>query len=76
MSNADEMLNELGYKKIIDNKTKIIYDKKGEYFDKRIVFKLADKTVQAGLDTYEIEDINMQELQAINKKVKELQWIQ
>lgn len=76
MSNADEMLSKLGYKKIIDNKTKIIYDKKDEYFDKRIVFKLADKTVQVGLDTYEIEDINMQELQAINEKVKELKWIQ
>lgn len=73
---ADDILNELGYKKIIDNKTKITYQKKGEYFDKKIVFKLDDKTVQVEFDTYEVADINIQELQVINKKCKELGWIE
>ena len=67
---ADEMFEELGYSKIYDNEDILeLYDKKN--FNKKIVFYKNWKEV-AKLYTFEI---SMQELQAINKKCKELNWL-
>ena len=58
--------------KIINNKTTLNYEKEGLYMDKEIVFELLDKSVTAGYGTGECCHISMEELQAINKKCKEL----
>ena len=65
MSEADELFDELGYEKKHDNRRRIVYKK----VLAEIEFNLKQKYifVDFGLD--------MQELQAINKKVKELGWI-
>lgn len=65
MSEADELFDELGYEKKHDNKRRIVYKKPLA----EIEFNLKQKYifVDFGLD--------MQELQAINKKVEELGWI-
>ena len=72
MSKADEMLKSLGYEKIIESNVRIDYEKEGQFFDKEIVFGLIDKIICVELGTGESANINMQELQAINEKVKEL----
>lgn len=71
---ADEMFEKLGYEKIIENNVKINYEKEGHFFDKEIVFGLIDNIVCIELGTGESANINMQELQAINKKCEELGW--
>lgn len=72
---ADEMFKELGYEKIVESNVKINYEKYGQFFDKEIVFGLIDKIVVTELGTGESANLNMPELQAINKKCKELKWI-
>lgn len=74
MSKADEMFEKLGYEKIIESNVRIDYEKEGQFFDKEIVFELIDKIICVELGTGESANINMQELQAINEKVKELGW--
>ena len=74
MSKADGMFEELGYEKIIESNVRIDYEKEGQFFDKEIVFGLIDKIICVELGTGESANINMQELQAINEKVKELGW--
>jgi hypothetical protein len=71
---ADEVFEELGYEKIIESNVRIDYEKEGQFFDKEIVFGLIDKIVCVELGTGESANINVQELQAINKKVEELGW--
>jgi hypothetical protein len=71
---ADEMFEKLGYEKIIESNVRIDYEKEGQFFDKEIVFGLIDKIVCVELGTGESGNINVQELQAINKKVEELGW--
>ena len=61
MSKADEMFDELFYSKIHDNKRRILY--KAGF--SRIEFNKNMKTIY-------VDNINMEELQAINEKVKEL----
>lgn len=67
MSKADEMLEKLGYKKFHENSTDVRYSNSSHEI---IAFYGAVKTFDK--NTY---PINMQELQAINEKVKELGWI-
>lgn len=74
---ADELFEELGYKKI-ENKHYIIFEK-GVSTRNRIIFSRLTKTVCCILIDEDYEwndgmDIDMQELQAINKKVEELGW--
>lgn len=76
MSKADEMFEKLGYEKIIESNVRIDYEKEGQFFDKEIVFELIDKIICVELGTGESANINMQELQAINLKCKELEWIE
>lgn len=65
MSKADEMFDEIGYEKIHDNKRRITY----KNFFGKIEFYMKNKWIYTNFN------IEMQELQAINEKVKELGWI-
>ena len=72
---ADEMMKELGYEKTEDIRTEFgsVYYKKEKHFicyaDAKILFHYKTKKI-----TIQKDFITMQELQAINKKVKELGW--
>lgn len=73
MSEADEMFKELGYKKTYSvNNDEILmigYGLNNEKIDEcEIIFLKKAKTIIIGIA------IGMQELQAINEKVKELGW--
>lgn len=71
MSKADKMFEKLGYKiVIIKEEMGIWYVNKGYSGINRLYFNKIDKKMHMELDY----DINMQELQAINEKVKELGW--
>ena len=78
MSKADEIFEELGYKKE-DRKNGygsiwgVQYTNKKE--DIEIIFDYTDKQVCTGALSNEPIYIDMQELQAINEKCKELGWI-
>ncbi len=66
MKKADEMFKELGYLKTENKDISII------------TYSGNETLIQFFLNTKSIEIasiINMQELQAINEKVKEMQWI-
>ena len=71
MKTADEMFEELGYEK-----KETTWNEKGKkHF---IEYNSNDTQIQFSLDTKHIlitNILNMQELQAINKKVEELGWI-
>ena len=69
MSKADEMFEELGYTKD-DIGDKIIY----QLNDHEICFYIYRKMFDCGCGIGR-EFINMQELQAINEKCKELGWL-
>lgn len=75
MSKADKMFEELGYEIEIENKKRITYVYEGQFFDKYIIFEIIDKHIVIELGTGESTNINMQELQAINEKCKELGWL-
>lgn len=70
---ADEMFEELGYK-IVESNKYIRYQKMNNYY---IDFDLKNRSTRVSSFTrphrYAIY-FNMQELQAINKKVQELGW--
>ena len=79
MKTADEMFEKLGYEKTKNNEYHVIYEK-GASIRNRIIFSKITKTVCCILINEDYEwndgiDIDMQELQAINKKVEELGWI-
>lgn len=72
---ADEMLKNLGYEKVTDDKYSFEYRKilDDDLFE--INFWKEDKTISKNYYR-EIGYITLQELQAINKKCKELGWIE
>ena len=75
MSNADEIFEELGYKKHTNN-NQIGYYQYDNYNNMiLILFTVDKKTVALRYDECYAPAIDMQELQAINEKVKELGWI-
>ena len=80
---ADEMFEELGYKKIKENVfeetqngnvTELVLYRHKKDFTREIEF-WNDKTVSKQDTDFDIAYITMQELQAINKKAEELGWI-
>lgn len=76
MSKADEMFEKLGYKLETNTPTNLIYLDED---DKEIRFWKIQKCVEVSLRNIEDNQANsmffdMQELQAINEKVKELGW--
>ena len=81
MSEADKMFEELGYKKIIDNKKEVSYQYINALMGDRI-----EQTIQItkiGMivfsyrnnQNHNVMGIGIEELKAINKKVEELGWI-
>lgn len=66
MNEVDELFDELGYEKKHDNRRHIVYKKLFAKIEFNIVFK------EINVDSC----INMQELQAINMKCKELGWLE
>ena len=70
MSKADEMFEELGYK-VIKNKYQITYVDNISSIQFLLQYKKIEYHFLRGT-TYRVQ--NMQELQAINEKVKELGW--
>lgn len=72
---ADEMFKELGYEILFKNEKMIQYEFEGVYMDNEIKFDLKGKTVLKEYSTGESQEITIEELQAINKKVEELGWI-
>ena len=66
MNEVDELFDELGYEKKHDNRRRIVYKKLFAKIEFNIVFK------EINVDSC----INMQELQAINKKCQELGWLE
>lgn len=78
MSKADKMFKELGYKKEVDNKDKVRYitliNEKNDLFIIEI-WKL-DKVIWISpTNLHYSTEIELEELQAINEKVKELGWL-
>ena len=77
---ADKMFEELGYKLVEKTMTSYIYEKElyenGHLqYELYIVFELKDKEFYKTNSSWkDIENITMQELKAINEKVKELGW--
>ena len=77
LSKADEIFKELGYEKVSDIKENIGYvyfkrEKHSIYYEyPKIIFhnKIKKLTIQN-------DYLSMQELQAINEKVKELGWLE
>ena len=70
---ADEILKNLGYEKVSDDKYSIEYRKilDDDLFE--INFWKEDKTISKNYYR-DMGYITLQELQAINKKVEELEW--
>lgn len=74
METADEMFEELGYEILFKNEKMIQYEFEGFYMDTEIKFDLKGKIVLKEYSTGESQEITMEELQVINKKVEELGW--
>lgn len=78
MKTADEMINDLGYKKIEESKRYLRYSTDGRYGE-HIDFDLKLRQIRCTRVTYQgnthCRYFTIQELQAINKKVEELGWI-
>ena len=78
MSKADEMFEKLGYEKIEVHDeitgTFLMYDKIVNKEKRRISF-FKNRTIQCSKSYLYVAKIDMQELQAINEKVKELGWL-
>lgn len=71
---ADELFEELGYTKYIDDNNNIEFYKYGMQFcDSDILYSIRfySKDKEIGLNFI----LSMQELKAINKKCKEMKWI-
>ena len=71
---ADEMFEELGYIKDINDDYEIEYRRSNIYIN----FNRTNKKISKGIEYvyyYGVKQITMQELQAINKKCYELEWL-
>ena len=81
-SNGDKMLSGLGYMHMIETDENIVWILYGHEYKYEIDFMLKKKEVayrviERETDTIvDISGISMQELQAINKKVEELGWLE
>ena len=77
MSKADEMFEKLGYEKIEESKRYLRYSTDGRYGE-HIDFEIKLQQIRCTRVTTQgnthFRYFTMQELQAINEKVKELKW--
>ena len=77
MSEADKMFEELGYKKFTRERGHTYLLKYYKDRDNVFYFYDQDKSVDKTGEYGEfVDNITMQELKAINKKVQELGWIE
>ena len=79
MSKADEMFNKLGFKKIEDTDTEVVYEYNATIMGDKLTHTILIAKIGKIIFSYhkqrnERRGIGMQELQAINEKVKELNW--
>lgn len=77
---ADEMFEELGYRKTRENQVEIIYLKSEEHLGEKfnfeiIIAKISKLIFSKEKFTNRTIGFNLEVLQAINKKCKELGWI-
>ena len=70
MSKADRLFEELGYKNVRENENWIVYKGSTKDIDFNKKYKYIE--VERGMSN---EKVTMQELQAINEKVKELRMV-
>ena len=80
MSKADELFKELGYKKIEENDKYVLYlSEKSLWRQRKIRFWKDEKIIFNDLlendKVVSSVQIGIEELQAINEKVKELGWL-
>lgn len=75
MSKVDEMFKELGYEKIEYGTGTIEYIKPFDLKRDRIIAFYLDKTISVFEEMANKDFFNIQELQAINEKVRELGWL-
>ena len=81
MKTADEMMEELGFKKVIDNDTEIEYQYinriMGDRIEHTIQIAKIGKIIFSYLNAsnHQVKGLGEKELQAINKKVEELGWL-
>ena len=77
---ADEMLKNIGYKKIYDDEYEIKYEYKetelGDTFNFILLFAKKGKIFFHKDRECNVIGINIELLQAINEKCKELRWIE
>ena len=71
MSKADEMLKELGYEKITNDNSWLVYENNKEH--SQLIFSYGEFCMTNSNN--EALFINSKELKAINEKCKELKWI-
>lgn len=76
MKTADEMFEELGYEKKYLNNIQWYIKKLFKNNYTQITFDVIDKTVAASNNKNEAINLDIKELQAINKKCQELGWIE
>lgn len=75
MMNAEQMFEELGYQRNVENE-KIIYliETKGSFYYQEIIFNLLKKVIVIDGNFLEVA-IESDLLKAINKQAEELGWI-
>lgn len=82
MSKADEMFEELDFKKTVDSETELKYEYQdkilGDVFIHTFLFAKKAKMIYSYRDcinNHQSMGFSIQELQAINEKCKELGWL-
>lgn len=82
MSKADEMFEELGFKKILDNDKEVKYEYRNIIMNDRIEHTIQIAKIGKIVFSYRSDEnhqvmgFGVKELQAINEKCKELGWIE
>ena len=68
-------LEELGYEKIVDTESNLIYRKTRAFCDRKINFHKTLKEVEKTTGDYSTGSITMEELKAIYKYCEDNKWI-
>ena len=71
MSKADEMFEKIKYKLIYQDKNSVCYRNNR---NSHIYFRNDDKTIDLATNNINNKILTLEQLQAINEKVKELGW--
>lgn len=75
MKTAEDMFDELDFIKTLENDSFLAYERyvecRNNFYSELVIFRLKDKT----LSLINIDEISLYLLQAINKQVEELGWL-